>query len=217
MSQLENRYQKIVLPENKNAAIRIIPGHFATSHSHINYYVDMTILKSRKSEAAAAATVLAYPYTNTTIVDTIICMDGCEVVGAYLADSLTEGGIMSMNAHQTMYIVSPETNSEGQLIFRDNMQMMIRNKHCLLLLASATTGRTIARALECIDYYGGRVAGISAIFSAAPIVNGYKINSLFNASNLPGYQTYDSHNCPLCQQGVKLDAIVNSFGYSALL
>ena len=214
---LENRYQKIYSQFNKNAIIRIIPGHFATSHSHITNYVDMTILKSRKSEASAAADVLAVPYTNTTIVDTIICMDGCEVIGAYLAENLTASGIMSINEHQTMYIVSPETNSDGQLIFRDNMQLMIRNKHCLLLLASATTGRTVARALECIAYYGGRVAGISAIFSAAPVVNGIKINSIFTAADLPNYETYESASCPMCKQGVKLDAIVNSFGYSALL
>ena len=213
---LENRYQKISSPVNRNAIIRIIPGHFATTHSHINYYVDMTILKSRRSEALAAASVLASKYSMNTYIDTIICMDGCEVIGAYLAEELTNSGIMSLNLHQTMYIVSPEINSGGQLIFRDNMQMMIQNKHCLLLLASATTGRTIARALQCIEYYGGIVAGVSAIFSASPVVNGYEVNSIFTSSSLPDYETYDAASCPLCRSGAKLDAIVNSYGYSQL-
>ena len=123
---MESRATKIYSNVNKNAIIRVIPGHFATTHSHINYYVDMTIMKSRKSEAEAAASVLARKYSTSTYIDTIICMDGCEVIGAYLADELTKSGIMSLNQHQTMYVVSPEMNPGGQLIFRDNMQMMIR-------------------------------------------------------------------------------------------
>ena len=213
---LENRYQKISSPMNRDAIIRIIPGHFATTHSHINHYVDMTILKSRRSEAMAAASVLAGNYSMNTYIDTIICMDGCEVIGAYLAEELTDAGIMSMNLHKTMYIVSPEVNSGGQLIFRDNMQMMVKNRHCLLLLASATTGRTIARALQCIEYYGGMVAGVSAIFSASPVVNGHEVYSIFTSKNIPGYETYEATKCPLCQNGEKIDAIVNSYGYSQL-
>lgn len=213
---MEKRAIKIQSGANKNAIIRVIPGHFATNHSHINYYVDMTIMKCRKSEAAAAASILAKKYTTSTYIDTIICMDGCEVIGAYLAEELTESGIMSMNEHKTMYVVTPEANPGGQLIFRDNMQFMVRGKHCLLLLASATTGRTIARAMECINYYGGIIEGVSALFSASKMVEGMEINSIFGGDTLTDYATYDAAHCPLCAQNEKIDAIVNSFGYSKL-
>ena len=213
---MEQRATKIHSSINQNAIIRVIPGHFATNHSHINYYVDMTIMKSRKSEAAAAASVLARKYSTSTYTDTIICMDGCEVIGAYLADELTASGIMSLNQHQTMYIVTPEVNPGGQLIFRDNMQMMINGKHCLLLLASATTGRTIARAMECIQYYGGIIEGISSIFSASKTVNGMEINYIFGEEDLADYKTFDAAHCPMCAKRQKIDAIVNSFGYSKL-
>jgi orotate phosphoribosyltransferase len=213
---LETKYTKISAKSNGNAIIRVIPGRFATTHSHISYYVDMTILKSRRSEAVAAASVMASRYSMNTYIDTIICMDGCEVIGAYLAEDLTNSGIMSINLHQTMYVVSPEVNSGGQLIFRDNMQMMIRCKHCLLLLASATTGRTIARAMECVEYYGGMVAGVSAIFSAIDKVNGHDINAIFTKDDIPGYQTFDAPSCQMCARGERIEAIVNSYGYSKL-
>ena len=213
---MESRATKIYSNVNKNAIIRVIPGHFATTHSHINYYVDMTIMKSRKSEAEAAASVLARKYSTSTYIDTIICMDGCEVIGAYLADELTKSGIMSLNQHQTMYVVSPEMNPGGQLIFRDNMQMMIRGKHCLLLLASATTGRTVARALECIQYYGGIIQGISAIFSAAKEIYGEPVHCIFSTEDLPDYNTFTPSECPHCKNKEKIDAIVNGFGYSEL-
>ena len=208
--------QKFTQVLTPNAIIRVIPGHFATNHSHINHYVDMTIMKSRKSEAAAAASVLARKYSTSTYIDTIICMDGCEVIGAYLADELTASGIMSLNQHKTMYIVTPEVNPGGQLIFRDNMQMMISGKHCLLLLASATTGRTIARAVECVQYYGGIVEGVSAIFSASDNVQGIDINYIFGGNDIANYRTYDASQCPMCARKEKIDAIVNSFGYSKL-
>lgn len=213
---MESRATKIHAKSNKNVIMRVIPGHFATNHSHINYYMDMTIMKSRKSEAAAAASVLAKAYSSNTYVDTIICMDGCEVIGAYLADELTASGIMSLNVHKTIYIVTPEIHSGGQLIFRDNMQPMIYGKHCLLLLASATTGRTIERAIECIKYYGGIVEGVSSIFSANKVVDDMEINYIFSTEDLPDYDTYEASECPICARKQKLDAIVNSYGYSRL-
>ena len=214
---METRAVKIESKVNPNAHIRIIPGHFATTHSHVNYYVDMTIMKSRKSEAMAAAQVLAQSYSTSTYIDTIICIDGCEVIGAYLAEELTKSGIMSLNQHQTMYVVAPESNSGGQMLFRDNVQLMIRGKHCLLLLANATTGRTITSAVECVQYYGGIMEGVATLFCAsAPNISGVKVTSLFTKDDIRDYQTYDFNHCPMCRDKVKIDAIINSYGYSKL-
>ena len=43
---------------NSNVRLRVAMGHFATSHSHINYYVDLTMTKHRLSEAREAAAEL---------------------------------------------------------------------------------------------------------------------------------------------------------------
>lgn len=211
---METRVIKIPSPVNNNVVLRVIPGHFATTHSHINHYVDMTFLKARKSEAEGAAKILAHNFSANTYVDTIVCMDGCEIIGAYLADELTRNGIMSINSHNTMYVVSPEEHTGGQLIFRDNMQSMIEGKHILLMLASASTGITIKRAVECIRYYGGIVEGAAALFSATNNVDGIKVYSLFTDKDIPDYKTYHATECPMCRERQKLDAIVNSYGYS---
>ena len=207
---------RITSKGNNKINLKVIPGHFATSHSHINYYMDMTTLKVRQSEAAEVAKTMAKCYKYNTIVDTIICMDGCEIIGTHLAQDLTDAGIMSMNAHQSLYVITPETDSDGQLIFRDNIQPMVRDKNVILLLASATTGRTIAKSLECIQYYGGKVQGISAIFSATTEIHGQQVNSIFDSSDFLGYKSYPKTDCPLCNESVKLDAIVNGYGYSML-
>ena len=213
---LEQQAVKIYSRYNNTISINVLPGHFATNHSHISHYIDMSVLKSRQTMARAAAKAIAGEYVSSTVVDTIICMDGTEVIGAYLAEELTHSGIMSMNLHQAMYIVTPEFNSAGQIIFRDNIQPMIRGRRVLLLLASATTGRTIEQCLECINYYGGLVAGISAIFSANETVSGQQVHTLFGMNDIPEYKTYSYNDCPYCKEGKKIDALVNSYGYSNL-
>src|SRR5699024_8037167 len=66
---------------NKRMILRVARGHFATSHSHINYYIDVTMQKTRLSEAAETAKELVHMYKTTTIVDTILRLDGTQVIG----------------------------------------------------------------------------------------------------------------------------------------
>ncbi|MBR1873817.1 MAG: orotate phosphoribosyltransferase [Eubacterium sp.] len=209
---------EIKIPSKVNPALklRVLKGHFATIHSHINCYIDMTMLKTRQSEAEEVAKAMAADYQYNKPIDTIVCTDGCEVIGAYLAEELKKNGVMSLNKHDSLYVVTPEFGNGGQMIFRDNLQPMIRNKNILLLLASATTGRTIARGIECIQYYGGIIQGVSSIFSASGEIFGHEVNHIFSADDLPDYETYSQENCPYCQRGQKIDAMVNSFGYSEI-
>ena len=93
---------------NKRMILRVARGHFATSHSHINYYIDVTMQKTRLSEAAETAKELVHMYKSTTIVDTILCLDGTQVIGTCMANELTKDGFRNMNAHQTIYIITPE-------------------------------------------------------------------------------------------------------------
>ena len=197
---MENRIYK-VMSRNSNVQLKIAHGHFATYHSHVNYYIDMTTLKTRQSEAEAAAKALVPHYIANTVVDTILCLDGTQIIGAYLAQELNRSGFMSINAHQTIYVITPEYDANGQTIFRDNIQPMVRGKHVLILMASVTTGITVRKSAECIQYYGGITAGVSSIFSAVDEVEGMKVNSIFNSEDVPGYETYSSHECPMCKQG----------------
>lgn len=203
-------------PYSNLIRLKVTPGHFATTSSHINYLIDLTTLKARSSEAKAVAKAVASEYMSNTVVDTIICMDGTDVIGAYLADELTNSGIMCMNAHETIYIITPEQNSMGQLLFRDNVIPMVRGKHILVLLATATTGRTTEKAIECIEYYGGTIEGISAIFSGTESVENIPVHSVFHAKDIEGYTSYPSNDCPHCKAGEKLDGLITTMGYSNL-
>lgn len=202
--------------KHRDLFLRVSKGHFATSHSHINYYIDVTSQKTRLSEAKAVAKKLVSYYAYNTIVDTVLCLDGTEVIGACLANELTKGNYINLNAHQTIYVVTPEHTMGSQLIFRDNILPTIAGKNVLVLAASVTTGYTAQAAIEAIKYYNGQVSGVCSIFSTVDECMGYPVNSIFDTRDLEDYFSYPSHECPICKQGKKIEALVNSFGFSKL-
>ncbi len=197
-----------------NVALRVANGHFATNHSHINYYIDITNQKIRLAEAKAVAKELAKNYTNTPV-DTILCMDGTTLIGACLAEALTENS-RSISSADKICVIEPEYNTVGQMVFRDNIQPRVRNKNVLILMASVTTGYTAKRGVSTIAYYGGTVAGIAGLYRAVDHVEGHQVCSIFSMDDLPEYESYDYKDCPFCKAGRKLDALVNSHGYSKL-
>ena len=202
--------------KRNNLFLRVAKGHFATNHSHINYYIDVTTQKCRLSEASAVAEELVSYYNNSTVIDSILCLDGTQVIGTCLAEKLTEANFVSVNAHQTIYVLTPEHTTGSQIIFRDSLLSAVAGKHVLILAASVTTGYTAKSAIEAIKYYGGEVAGIASIFATADNVLGYPVRSVFDPNDLSDYETYPSHDCPMCRRGERIDALVNSFGYSKL-
>jgi orotate phosphoribosyltransferase len=213
---MEERMVKFYSQESNGVAIHAIQGHFATSHSHINYYIDITSVKTRVREAKEAAQVLYHKIGRLAYIDTIVCMDGTEVIGAFLAEEFEKGDFVSTNRHETIYVVQPEINSNNQIIFRDNIKPCIEGKHVLLLSATTTTGKTIRRSLEGIQYYGGVVEGVTSVFSTVSEVDGLSVQSVFTAQDLPGYAAYSAQECPFCAKGERLEAMVNGFGYARL-
>lgn len=202
--------------KNPDVFLRVRKGHFATMHSHTNYFIDVHTQKMRLSEAKAVAKELVTNYRSNTIIDSILCIDGMEVVGTCFAEELTKDDYMNMNAHQTIYVLSPEFITGGQIMFRDNLIPMLANKNVLVLAASVTTGKSALSAIDAINYYGGKVVGVASIFATADECDGHPVSSLFNPNDLGDYESYKPNRCPICQSGKKIEALVNSFGYSGL-
>ncbi len=202
--------------KRNNLFLRVAMGHFATSNCHSNYYIDVVAQKARMSEARAVAEELSTYYRVDTVVDTILCLDGTEVIGACFADCLSKADFINMNAHKSIYVVTPETTAGSQLLFRDNIIPMIEGKHVMILAVSVASGKTVEAAIDAIQYYGGSVSGVAAIFSTAEECRGLPVRSVFDPKDLPDYQSYPSHECPMCKAGQKLDALVNCHGFSKL-
>lgn len=199
-----------------DVTLRVAQGHFATRNSHTNYFIDVTNQQSCLQEADAVAQQLAQRLLSYTMVDTILCMDGTRVIGTCLARQLSQESYRAINAGKDIYLLRENLSSNGQLIFRDNARFMLEGKNVLLLLASITTGGTVRKGMRCVSYYGGKVAGVASIYSHLKDVDGTPVISLFDTGHLQGYASYSPEECPLCKQGVEIDAVVDNFGYSKL-
>ena len=212
---MENSYQKIEVT-GISLPLKVTRGHFATNHSHTNYYIDLTTVKTRASEAHMVAAKLVERYLFGLVVDTIICDEGTEVIGAFVAEELTKSGAMNTNAHKTIYIIKPEFNTNSQIIFRDNIKPMVRGKNVLILEGSVSTGKSINKVIEAVKYYGGKLSGVTAVFSAITAYNGIPVVSVYGKNDLPDYAYADYNECPLCKAGQPIDGLVNSFGVSMI-
>jgi len=203
--------------KRNNLSLNVAMGHFAGSNSHSNYFIDVVSQKTCLSEARAVAEELCagYYYSNTSV-DTVVCLDGTEVIGACLADRLSKPDLANINSQKSIYVVTPETTASGQFLFRDNIVPMIKGRNVIVLAVSLASGKTIENAIDAIKYYGGTAVGIAAIFATEKECRGVEVNSVFDPKDLPNYQIYPAHDCPMCKAGQKVDALINSHGYSKI-
>lgn len=208
---MEKRAYELLSRLNSEISVRVIPGHFATQHSHISHCIDMTQVKSQLDMARAAAKNLSDSFSGTPV-DTIITLERMKMIGAFMAENLAAAGV---NARQNIAVLTPELMGDKMLL-RDNFLPYVMNNHVLLLTASATTGKTLQSAIDGIKYYGGSPVGAATVFGGefeceVPVVK------LFDVSDIPGYRSYPMQDCPLCKKGVRVDAVVNSYGYSKII
>ncbi len=191
-------------------------GHFATRNSHINYFIDVTAQKYSLKGADACAAALANKLRGRFVIDSILCMDGTSAIGTSLARALTQTGGRSLSEGDNMYIIKGELDGRGNLIFRDNARFMLEGKNVLILMCSLTTGTTALQGKSSVEYYGGRVVGVSAIYAAVDHLETLPVVSIFDCKTLTDYASYSPSDCPLCKQGQPVDAVVNTFGFSKI-
>ena len=209
---IEKSYK--IRTKGKNLFLRVTRGHFMKTNGHMNYYIDVTMQKTRLSEARAVAEELVSYYNGNTIIDTILCLDEMQVVATCMAEQLTAAGYMNLNAHQTIYILTPEKVSDGKFIFREGSAAMINGKNVLILTSSVATGRTTSVAMDAVSYYGGTVAGLASIYSAVEECRGVPVRSVFDTKDLDNYYCVPAQECPLCKEGQMVDGVVNSYGFA---
>ena len=206
----------VSLEKNPVITIGVIPGHFSTSSAHTNNYLDVSGLKSNALVARNVARELAIPYLSSTLVETIVCMERTEVIGAYMAEELLQAGNKVMNAGGEIHVLTPISNVNGKMIFQDSMVEWISNRNIILLVASISSGQTVQSTLECLNYYGGRLAGISTLFISYHDKVEQDVNALFTSDDIPGYKLFHTGECEMCRAGLKLDAIISSEGYTLI-
>lgn len=207
----------ITSSRDERVFIHAMPGHFISASNHLNYYIGTSDIKHNHDVSVDAAMLMAQYYVERNInVDTVLCLYETQALGAYLAHELSRPNMLNPNPGNVVYVLGPEYDASGNIIFRDNLKKLINGRNVVILISCITSGKTVARAMESVTYYGGKVAGVTAIFSATQSVEGVSVNTIFSREDVPGYEAYTPHNCPHCRNGERVDAIANGYGYSLL-
>ena len=199
---------------NRKIRLNIYPGHYATSHAHVDTYFSMSEVRTNCVMASEAAAQLANHFRYTPI-DTVISLEYTQIIAAFVAQNLSAPG-RDVNSGAEIHVVTPQVNSNNQLTFTNDMQPFVTGKNVLLILSTVSTGRSLARAVECTKYYGGNLAGIGSIFSAIDESGGMPVQSIFKSADLSGYNSYRSDECPFCKAGRKLDGFITTGGYTEI-
>ncbi len=214
---MKSESYELISARNKTVSMQAIGGHFVTQHSHVSHCIDLTKLKSETTSAKGAAKLLAARFL-TAPADTVITLERTKMVRAFLAEELAFSGI---NVGKNFAVVTPEI-TDDKMFLRDNLIPYVKHRRVILLSATATTGITLKSALEGIVYYGGEPVGAAVLFGGnfGETVQIGKftvpVERLFSAEDVDGYASYPANACPLCRAGKKVDAVVNSYGYSKL-
>jgi orotate phosphoribosyltransferase len=199
---------------NRRIKLNIYPGHFATSHAHVDNYFSMTEMRTDCVMAQEAASELVKQFRYTPV-DTVISLEYTQIISAFVAKELSAPG-RDINSGADIHIVTPQINSNNQLMFPSDTQPYVTNKNVLLILSTVSTGRSLARAAECVRYYGGKLAGIGTIFSAIDESGGIPIQAIFHRSDLAAYNSWRSDECPMCKAGRKIDGLVTTGGLTEI-
>lgn len=213
---MNNNSFEISLSKNPDIIMNVIPGHYTTNHYHLSHYLNLDNSKTNSSLAKDVATEFAIPYLSSTLIDTIVCMEGTELIGAYLAEELAYEGTGVINSGRNIYVVKPMNNVNRQIIFKNNLESLITDHNILLLVSSISSGITLNGAIEALAYYGGNLVGVSALFNSLPKGLEQEVNYLFSKNDIPEYKMYKPTDCELCKSGRKLDAIIMQGGYTKI-
>lgn len=206
-------FQSVSYSAKRNSTIKIdvTEGHFVTKHSHVSHCIDLSSVKSEMMMARAAAKLFAEEFRGVHV-ETVITLEHTKLIGGFLAAELSHAGV---NLNRDIAVVSPEMTGD-MMIFRDNIVPYVKDKKVLLVTATATTGLTISGALEGLRYYGGTPVGAATIFGGDFWVWNVPVVKLFGVEDIEGYKSWPASDCPLCKENRKVDALLNSYGYSKI-
>ena len=59
---MNNDTYELISARSRKVAIQIVHGHFATQHSHVSHFIDVTRVKSETVSARAAARPVSYTH-----------------------------------------------------------------------------------------------------------------------------------------------------------
>jgi orotate phosphoribosyltransferase len=169
----------------------LLQGHFRLSSGlHSPNYVQCALLLEEPRNANAIGEALARKIKPFNITRVVAPALGGVVIGYTVAQALALPSIFT-------------ERKEGAMTLRRGFRIR-EGEQVVIVEDVVTTGKSTRETAAVVEQHGGRVAGFASILNRSGNENPFDVPyvSLLSLA----LDTYDEASCPLCRDGVPLDA-----------
>ncbi|MEA2568588.1 MAG: orotate phosphoribosyltransferase [Acidobacteriota bacterium] len=169
----------------------LLQGHFRLSSGlHSPNYVQCALLLEEPRNANAIGEALAEKVSQFGVARVVAPALGGVVIGYTVAQALDLPSIFT-------------ERKEGAMTLRRGFR--IREGEAVVIVEDVvTTGKSTRETAAVIEQHGGRVAGFASILNRSGKENPF--DAPYVSLLALALDTYDEASCPLCRDGVPLDA-----------
>lgn len=169
----------------------LLTGHFRLSSGlHSRNYVQCARLLEHPRNAKAIGAALAEKLRSLGIQKVVAPALGGVIIGYTVAEALDVPSIFTERKDGAMTLRRGFTIEKGERI--------------VIVEDVVTTGKSTRETADVIAQHGGVVAGFASILNRSGKSNPF--DAPYEALLALDFETYDEASCPLCREGVALDA-----------
>jgi orotate phosphoribosyltransferase len=170
----------------------LLTGHFRLSSGlHSANYVQCALLLEEPRNAKMIGTALAERVRGLGAERIVAPALGGVIIGYTVAEALGVPFVFT-------------ERKEGQMTLRRGFHLN-DGERVVIVEDVVTTGKSTRETAEVIAKHGGRVAGFASILNRSGNVNPFAPDA-YEALLALDFATYEESACPLCANGVALDA-----------
>jgi orotate phosphoribosyltransferase len=169
----------------------LLSGHFRLSSGlHSPGYVQCALLLEQPRNARAIGEALAAKLGAMSPAKIVAPALGGVIIGYTVAEAL---GVPSIFTER----------KEGAMTLRRGFQIA-PDEPVVIVEDVVTTGKSTLETAAVVEGLGGRVVGFASILNRSGITNPF--DAPYESLMTLALDTYDEASCPLCAEGVALDA-----------
>jgi orotate phosphoribosyltransferase len=170
----------------------LLTGHFRLSSGlHSRNYVQCALLLEDPKHAKAIGEALAERIRHFDVERIVAPALGGVIVGYTVADALGVPFVFT-------------ERKEGQMTLRRGFHLR-DGERVAIVEDVVTTGKSTHETADVIAKHGGHVAGFASILNRSGKANPFE-PAPYEALLALDFETYEESACPLCAQGLALDA-----------
>jgi orotate phosphoribosyltransferase len=181
-------------------------GHFVltSDDKHTEYYLDKDAIYLHPVKTSLLARKIAEQYRDSGVEVVIGPAMGGIILSQWVAYWLSK-----ITGVEVLAVYAKKNENDKDFIIKRGYEKVINGKRILVVEDTLTTGGSVKKVVILVRAFGGEVVGVGAIgnrggVTMAQIANPPRLTALINVE----FKTWAEEDCPLCVQGIPVDANV---------